>query len=209
MSWTARHDILLCREILVDEPYKFKHGSRERGHCWDTIADHLNQMSKEFFFVDQRSVRDRFTKLEKNHKRKMSEEEKASGISPEFTELDQALEDIIDRAQEAQHNLLEEGEKIEKMAEKERVTAEDIRKRSMERLGETKEREKGNEKKKQRRSNCLEYFKEKHDKEMELRREEIELRKREMAIKEKEVVGALDIEVREEERKARDEDTRK
>ncbi len=140
----------------------------------------------------------------------MSEEEKASGISPEFTELDQALEDIIDRAQEAQHNLLEEGEKIEKMAEKERVTAEDVRKRSMERLGETKEREKGNEKKKQRRSNCLEYFKEKHDdKEIELRREEIKLRKREMAIKEKEVVGALDIEVREEERKARDEDTRK
>ncbi len=92
--------------------------TRERGHCWDTIADHLNQMSKEFFLVDQRSVRDRFTKLEKNHKRKMSEEEKASGISPEFTELDQALEDIIDRAQKAQHNLLKEGERIEKMAEK-------------------------------------------------------------------------------------------
>ena len=40
---------------------------------------------------------------------------------------------------------------LKKMAEKERVTAEDVRKRSMERLGETKERQKGNEKKKQRR----------------------------------------------------------
>ncbi len=78
----------------------------------------------------------------------------------------------------------------------------------MERLGETKEREKGNEKKKQRRSNCLEYFKEKHDKEIEIRREEIELRKRDMAIKEKEVVGALDIKVREGERKTRDENMR-
>jgi hypothetical protein len=68
----------------VKEPYKFKHGSRERGHCWDTIADNLNSMGGEKFIVDQRSVRDRFSKLEKNHKRKMAEEKNASGISPEF-----------------------------------------------------------------------------------------------------------------------------
>ena len=31
MLWTKNHDILLCREILVEEPYKFKRGSSERG----------------------------------------------------------------------------------------------------------------------------------------------------------------------------------
>ena len=105
MLWTKNHDILLCREILVEEPYKFKHGSRERGHCWDTIANNLNSMKEENFIVDQRSVRDRFTKLEKLHKRKMAEEQKASGISPEITEIDEALEDIVERTTRYKNSL--------------------------------------------------------------------------------------------------------
>ena len=31
MLWTKNHDILLCREILVEEPYKFKHGQGKEG----------------------------------------------------------------------------------------------------------------------------------------------------------------------------------
>jgi hypothetical protein len=38
--------------------------------------------------------------LEKVHKRKMTEEEKASGVTPELTELDEALEDIEERTKE-------------------------------------------------------------------------------------------------------------
>lgn len=204
MVWTKRHDILLCREILTEEPYQFKHGSREKGHCWDTIAKNLNSMSEEKFVVDQRAVRDRLKKLEAWHKRKMAHEEKASGISPEFTELDQAMEDIVDRTKEAQEELAAGNEKNQKCAQKEKITAEDIRKRSMESLGETKEREKENTSKKQRRKSCLEYFKEKHEKEIDLKREEIELKKREMAIREQEVANALAIKVKEEERKSKE-----
>lgn len=141
MLWTKNHDILLCREILVEEPYKFKHGSRERGHCWDTIATNLNSMKEEKFIVDQRSVRDRFTKLEKLHKRRMAEEQKASGISPEIKEIDEALEDIVERTRDVQEQLAVENEEKENVAQKEKETAENVRKRSMERLAETRARE--------------------------------------------------------------------
>ena len=50
MTWTPAHDVLLCREILVEEPFKFKHGSRERGQHWDKVATSLNQMGKPRFF---------------------------------------------------------------------------------------------------------------------------------------------------------------
>ena len=67
----------------------------------------------------------------------MAEEEKASGINPEFTELEEALEDIVERTQEVQEELAAENDKRGKIAEKERETAEDVRTRSVERLGET------------------------------------------------------------------------
>ena len=45
MSWTTAHDVALCCEILVLEPYRFKIGSRERGQCWDSIAENLSSLS--------------------------------------------------------------------------------------------------------------------------------------------------------------------
>ena len=206
MLWTKNHDILLCREILVGEPYKFKCGSRERGHCWDTIANHLNSMREERFIVDQRSVRDRFTKLEKLHKRKMAEEEKASGISPEITEID--IVDIVEITREVQEHLAMENEEKENVAQKEKETAENVRKRSMERLAETKARENIKKSNKQK-SSPLGYFREKHEKELDLKREEIELKKREMAIKEKEAEISLEIKAKEQERKTKEMELKK
>ena len=56
--------------------------------------------------VDQRSIRDRVLKLERNFKRKMAQEERVSGINPpEPTELDVAVQDIVDRTAEAQEYL--------------------------------------------------------------------------------------------------------
>ena len=36
------HDELLCREILLEEPFRFKAGTRERGQVWDKIAHNIN-----------------------------------------------------------------------------------------------------------------------------------------------------------------------
>ena len=71
-------------------------------------------MRKEKFFVNQRSVRDGFTKLEKLHKRKMAKEEKASGIGPEITEIDEALENIVERTKEVQEQFAVANEGKEK-----------------------------------------------------------------------------------------------
>ena len=56
MTWTEEHDILLCKEILIEEPYNLTHASRERGRCWDRIAETLNKVDQPKFNVDQRAV---------------------------------------------------------------------------------------------------------------------------------------------------------
>ena len=98
MNWTYNHDVMLCREILVVEPFRFKHGSRERGNAWENVATNLNGSGNPKFNVDHRAVRDHFLKLERCFKRKLAEDERASGISPEHTELDDALEEIIEKS---------------------------------------------------------------------------------------------------------------
>ena len=61
MNSTYSHDEILCREILVVEPLKFKHGSREKGNAWKNIAINLNGNGSPEFSVDQKAVRDRET----------------------------------------------------------------------------------------------------------------------------------------------------
>ena len=47
MVWQDQHDLLLLKEILAQEPGKLKHGSVERGKCWDLIADTLNTWTRD------------------------------------------------------------------------------------------------------------------------------------------------------------------
>ena len=92
------HDTLLCREILVEEPYRFKLGTQECGNSWDKVANNFNKVGNPSFWVDQRVVRDRFLKLKRGFERNMVEEERASGISPpEPTEVEIAIREIIER----------------------------------------------------------------------------------------------------------------
>ena len=135
MTWTEEDDVLLCLEILVQEPYAFKHGSRERGRCWDQIAEALNKIELPKYSVDQRAVRDKFVKLEKGYKRKTREELKANGIAPpEMSELDQALEEIIERKENAEQDKVTSCREKQQEKEKERETAEAVRRRAMESL---------------------------------------------------------------------------
>ena len=77
------------------QPFKAKKGSPERGRIWNLIAESLNQIDKPKFKVNKRSVRERFNLLAEKYKTKIRNEEKASGISPEITELDMLLEEIL------------------------------------------------------------------------------------------------------------------
>ena len=60
------------------------------------IAESLNSIENPKFTVNHRSVRERYTILEKNYVKKNNAEEKATGISPdEMSDLDKALEEIV------------------------------------------------------------------------------------------------------------------
>ncbi len=107
MSWTPEKDLILCREIIFQNPYNEKKKSIQRSVIWDSIADKLNDIDTPRFNVDKRSVRDHIGILIKRQKRKLAAEEKASGINPEPTELDDALEEIITLDEASEIELLE------------------------------------------------------------------------------------------------------
>ena len=142
MTWSNQHDVALCRKMLVVQPFRFKYGTKDRGQSWDRIAKNLKKLDHPMFLVDQRGVRDRFCKLQKDFKCKRACEERASGICPdEPDELEQALENITEMEQ-GQQEQLAVGERNKRLfIEKEREAAETIRKRAMERMGETRVRE--------------------------------------------------------------------
>lgn len=185
MEWTTTHDVLLCREILVVEPYKVKERTPQRGILWETVAEKLNNIKVPMFKVDKRSVRDHFNKvLLVRHKKKMSDEKKASGISPEQTELDALMEEIMERMQASEESFGEENDNARQKAEKDKCAAQDVRLQAMERMSETKKRkgaDDSKEKKKVRRSNgndTIAYLREKAEIETQLRRDELDLKKR-------------------------------
>ena len=63
MEWTEQKDVMLAREILLCEPFRYRVGSKERGSVWSQKATTLN--THPGFTVSQRDVRDRYSILEK------------------------------------------------------------------------------------------------------------------------------------------------
>ncbi|XP_065067933.1 histone-lysine N-methyltransferase, H3 lysine-79 specific-like [Rhopilema esculentum] len=190
MIWTEEHNIMLCREVLVVEPYKFKLGSRERGHCWDTVAKNLNGLAHPSFMVDKRAVRDHFLKLIRDFERKMAKEQRASGIATEMSELDEAVETIIGRMERAEEEIVQTDRKRSKEVEREREAAENIRKRAMETVRESRGRDvsEGGVKKKRMENKlewkAMDYLKGRHDEEVDIKKLELELKERELRFRE-------------------------
>ena len=139
MEWTEIHDLNLCEEVLVVEPWKHPYRSKERGDLWNDIAANLNASGHRKFKVLKRSLRDRLTLLQQKYKTKMRMEEAASGIDCEETKLDKASEEIIEKEKAATSAKSLQGDN--KKAEK--AVAEGHRNRAVERLGETKKRNVG------------------------------------------------------------------
>ena len=75
-----------------------------------SFATCLGAYTKLSFRVTRRSIRDRYLLLERRYKKKIAEEEKASGISPEPSELDRLMEDIVTVFEEADKSKAEKKE---------------------------------------------------------------------------------------------------
>lgn len=182
MTWTEQHDILLLREILNQQPWKHRHGSVERGQCWEMIAAVLNSLEEPKFKVSSRSVRDRYTLLSKKFKAKRAAEDKASGISPEPSEKDEALLDLIERFSEADEEHQKKSAEKKTKAEGDIAKAQEMREKALETFGETKKRKdlengEGSSKRARRSStDLLSYLKEKSEKDHELRQQELRMK---------------------------------
>ena len=70
---------------------RHKVGTKERGAAWNQIAERLNAIPDVGFKVSQRAVRARFDKLMREFKSKKANEKRASGITTEYDEIDEAL----------------------------------------------------------------------------------------------------------------------
>jgi hypothetical protein len=106
MVWTDYHDILLCREMMVKNPFQFKKSSTQRGHVWLEIATTLACIKEPKFKtdLDQRAVRDRYNLLSRKLRKKLSSEKKASGIDTDMSEVEDMIEELIFRLKMIQQN---------------------------------------------------------------------------------------------------------
>ena len=141
MKWTDDHHKLLLREILLYEPWTQKYKSEERSKIWGLIADTLNAYENIEFRVTNRSVREKYQSLEKNFKKRDSNEKAASGIAPdEPSEMDISLRDIIERFREAELLSMNENDEKNKKAATDAKKGEEMRLRAAETFASTKKR---------------------------------------------------------------------
>ncbi|XP_028390589.1 histone-lysine N-methyltransferase, H3 lysine-79 specific-like [Dendronephthya gigantea] len=186
MEWTRKHDIVLFREVLAVNPYQAKKKTVQRGQFWQTVAGNLVQLEDPSFkkTLSKRSVQDRCTLLCEKHKKRIAYEMKATGISPQLTELDSLIEETLEKEEASEELRASQSEVQKKKVEEDQKNAVDIRKKAMEKFGETKKRkiDEGEieEKKRRRRrsgSDTLQFIREQSENEMKIRERELELEK--------------------------------
>ena len=99
MEWSKEHDVLFLREMLARNVFGTKKGSPAGGLAWEAIVDSLNEIhSPKFQVKDKNAVREWWNLLRKKVSKKMSEEEKASGIFvEELTEKESLIEELVER----------------------------------------------------------------------------------------------------------------
>ena len=87
MKWTYDHNVIFVREILHQAPWLYRYSIMERGEVWSKIADNLNAMEKPSFKVTQRSVRDRYSHMEKTTRPKSHTRSEQVGFAQKSLKL--------------------------------------------------------------------------------------------------------------------------
>ena len=193
MAWSTVHDEMLCREILVIDPFTgTKKGTVVRGTKWEEVAENLNKIQQVYFKVDKRAVRDRYNLLSKELRNKLKREEKESGIETNMTEVEMALEELIEKedAAESEQRVVENQKKVKDSQDRE--NAESVRKKALERLGQTQKRKadegesEGTKKKKRSSgSDTLNFLREKNEQAQEMHKQELELKRQKLVVESK------------------------
>ncbi|XP_067037932.1 mRNA export factor GLE1-like [Acropora muricata] len=187
MVWSTVHDEMLCREILVVDPFTgTKKGTVARGTKWEEVAENLNKIEQVYFKVDKRAVRDRYNLLSRELRNKLKREE------TDMTEVEMALEELIEKedAAETEQRVVENQKKVKDSQDRE--NAQSVRKKAMERLGQTQKRkaaegESEGKKKKKRSSgsDTLNFLREKNEQVQEMQKQELELKRQQLEVESK------------------------
>ena len=143
MVWDERKYDLLCREVLLFEPCQFKPRPREKENAWNAILENLMASKTVNFKVDARAVNERLLNVViPRHKVKTKEHLAASGISPENNSLDDAVEEIVEKMEEAEETYDQENAIDGEKKDQEIANAQEMRGRALESFAETKKRNK-------------------------------------------------------------------
>ena len=192
MRWSEEHDLILCREILMIQPYQYRSGSKESGSAWTCISSELNNIAEVKFNTSQKSVRDRYKLLLDKHNKKMRAQLGASGSNEVPTELDDILENIKGEAETFIHGFEKAAEEMSAKKKADTENAEEIRQKAME--GLKRKRSTGSSSstsspiddespkrcKRNNGSETLIYLRSKAEQEFKLRQDELELKKAEL-----------------------------
>lgn len=124
MVWKKWHEELLLAKVSIVELYEYGTKERGKGKCLTALPNALKDLG---FQTTHRSARDKSDKMLMHFEKKENEEKKACGVDVQYTEIDKALEDIKGRIVE-----------VDKVQEREKVAADQMRSKAMETLSETK-----------------------------------------------------------------------
>ena len=101
------------------------------GSAWTNIVNSLMELREPVFKVTQSSVRDKFSKIIGNFRKKEAREVKASGVDVEYDEIAKVLiTDIKNRMDEGALSLQNNSAKKKKKAQEEKSQADDMRKKA-------------------------------------------------------------------------------
>ena len=121
------------------QPYMYQPSTRERSNAWSRIAGSLNSTDNPKLYVNQRSVREQFNLILTQQKTKISAEATATGIEvKEQTSTENLLEELDEKIKEAEAEFEAKTLQQSQKAEKEKAAIEDVRKKALETLAETK-----------------------------------------------------------------------
>ena len=137
MNWKPPHDLVLCKEIIFVNPYSAKKKSIQRSALWQKIAENLNTVKDPCFIVEKRSVRDHIAILIQRFKRQHAQELRESGTTPQHTELDAAIEQIIAIEESSDTEQQEMKDENRGKVEADRKKAEDMYQKALETMGKT------------------------------------------------------------------------
>ena len=111
MEWTQYHDLVLCRELLLTNPFQAKYKMTARAKLWDEAAENLVKTTRPAFkkSFDKRAVQERYRLLTEKFKKRMAKERIETGINPTMSELDVLVEELVEREQTEKHQRENDG----------------------------------------------------------------------------------------------------